>query len=137
MATGGSERTGMLEHPLADKFRGVIAEFGGSDEVAEELLSRFNRLEEEPDGKIAAEIHREADPEGVSDSWVRMEFNPYRRTVLTTISVAGLVRRELAKDLLDGVTAVHLRDEDAVVFVNEAGRMLWLNKDNKVVTTPF
>lgn len=138
MVQAGHERTGSLEHPLADLFRSVIAELGGGSAVAEELLTRFRSLEYSRDGKITGDIYREADNENdIGGSWVRLEFNPHRQSLVTTIFLGGLAKRELAKDLLTSVGRVYIRDEEAVVFVNRDGRILWLNRENKVTTSPI
>ena len=138
MSTGGPERKGLLEHPLADQFRWVIAQLGGNHAVDEELLSRFSSLEESGGGKITADIYREADLENdIGNSWVRLEFNPDRESLITTIFVGGLVKRELAKDLLNKVSRVRISEEGAVVFANRDGRMLWLDRENKVTLSPI
>ena len=137
MSKGGSERTGMLEHHLAGHFRSLITEFGGSDQVADELLSRFQSLEEDEEHVVTAKIYREADNENlIYPSWVKLNFNPHNRSLTTVIFLGGLVQRELSRDLLNDVKRVFSPDEETVVFENDRGRMVWLNKYNTLITTP-
>lgn len=135
MSTGGAERDERFGY-LEDQFRIVINRFGGSNEVADKLLPRFRYLEEEEGGVMKALIYRDADHENfVGASWIDLQFNPHRRTLTTTVYLGGLVKRELSKDILDSISRVFAPDEETVVFENDR-RMLWLNRDSLVITTP-
>ncbi len=137
MVQAGHERIGSLEHPLAGHFRSLIAEFGGNDRVADELLSRFQSLEEDEDHMVTAKIYREADNENlIYPSWVGLHFNPHRRSFSAVVYLGGLIKRELSRDILDHVKLVLSPDEGTVVFENDRGRMVWLNKDSTVISTP-
>ena len=137
MSKGGSERAGMLEHPLADEFRGVIERFGGTREIADNLLSRFHNLNEDTQGILSGSIRREGDHDaGISHSYVGLEFNPHTEGLISTVFLGGLVKRELAKDVLNKVKQVHMSDASTVIFENGRGRMLWLDSDGLIMTTP-
>ena len=137
MSKGGSERAGMLEHPLADEFRGVIVGFGGTNEVADNLLARFHNIEVDSNGILLADIYREGDQEHyIAPSWVRLHFNPHRRFLLSSAYLGGTVKRELSKDVLDKVVRVHMPDRETIIFENDRGRMLWLDSDGLIMTTP-
>ena len=137
MSQGGSERSEMLGHPLADKFRDVVVMFGGTGTIADSLLLRLQSLQEDHNGILSADIRREVDLEnGIASSWVRLEFNPHTEGLISTVFLGGLVKRELSKDVLNKVTRVHMPDKETVIFENDRGRMLWLDSDGLIMTTP-
>ena len=137
MSKGGSERIGMLEHPLADHFRQVIEGFGGTSEIADYLLARFHSIEVDSNGILLADIYREGDQEHyIAPSWVRLHFNPHRRSLLSSAYLGGTVKRELSKDVLNDVKRVHQPDKETIIFENDRGRMLWLDSDGLIMTAP-
>lgn len=137
MSNGGAERDERFGY-LQEQFRIVINKFGGSDEVADKLLSRFRYLEEEEDGVMSASIYRDADNENmIAASWVSLHLNPNRKSLTTIVYLGGLVKRNLSNDFLNDVKQVHMPDEGTVIFENDRGRMVWLNADNFLMTIPL